>query len=623
MDSIARHHGLPLEVLLGVAQDHAESEDDDDDDNLSEMDEDEDHQQDRDELGDQNADTDAAERVFQEALAKNRDVQQFDERCAEWNTQKEQRAQERARIEAQTGYSMATATEPPEPDVGRKNIYTTAPGSIVLVWQPEPGRGFIGSKTVTLQLLDTYKTDELFQQGLVAPLDRHPYVGHSGRLADPTYQRRKGAHQYDWCCGTGEDIRTSQLVGDTFDRECLEQVGERIVQTRGVTVITSARNRDWMKAALADGTWLAQEQERGAVSIVEMTRQISSPNGGEDPIDIPAWIIRSRTAHERETRTPNIDGDDVPVTHLVEFTCHPSYGYYAHGLKAQRALYALDVVLYELATSLGVHLNEIKFGTFSTFARTELTGSVKRHRLSQWARLERAERAPRGGDFSFPLAYLETVDEDDLVDLVIQLNAEYEADDRVRGAYPPDFNSRLQCALSASRFQRSKQLRASRIGPLQLSHVYRDLGTAAKDDHSVMLTSDGAPLSIRSPNGPVARTNLPLIGPHGGVAILSDGSPLSTLGSIRADMGVLNQRLGQAGLEVNYSRWAMRDYSLMVSKVRAMQHGLVTSYSSLVSMEKYEPRAVEIIKQELQDTLANKLFNKVRRSASPSRSSPG
>ncbi|GAA6050447.1 hypothetical protein JCM3770_002600 [Rhodotorula araucariae] len=85
--------------------------------------------------------------------------------------------------------------------------------------------------------------------------------------------------------------------------------------------------------------------------------------------------------------------------------------------------------------------------------------------------------------------------------------------------------------------------------------------------------------------------------------------------SIRADMGVLNQRLGQAGLEINYSRWAMQDYSLMVSKVRAMQHGLITSYSSLVSMEKYDPRALEIIKQELQDTQANKLFNKLRRSA--------
>ncbi|BGP44750.1 hypothetical protein JCM10450v2_000564 [Rhodotorula kratochvilovae] len=85
--------------------------------------------------------------------------------------------------------------------------------------------------------------------------------------------------------------------------------------------------------------------------------------------------------------------------------------------------------------------------------------------------------------------------------------------------------------------------------------------------------------------------------------------------SIRADMGVLNQRLAQAGLEINYSRWSMQDYSLMVSKVRAMQHGLITSYSSLVSMEKYDPRALEIIKQELQDTQANRLFSKLRRSA--------
>ncbi|GAA5995099.1 uncharacterized protein JCM10292_004539 [Rhodotorula paludigena] len=85
--------------------------------------------------------------------------------------------------------------------------------------------------------------------------------------------------------------------------------------------------------------------------------------------------------------------------------------------------------------------------------------------------------------------------------------------------------------------------------------------------------------------------------------------------SIRADMGVLNQKLAQAGLEINYSRWSMQDYSLMVAKIRAMQHGLITSYSSLVSMEQYDPRALEIIKQELHDTAASKSFNRLRRGA--------
>ncbi|GAA5834027.1 hypothetical protein JCM9279_004193 [Rhodotorula babjevae] len=85
--------------------------------------------------------------------------------------------------------------------------------------------------------------------------------------------------------------------------------------------------------------------------------------------------------------------------------------------------------------------------------------------------------------------------------------------------------------------------------------------------------------------------------------------------SIRADMGVLGQRYAQAGVEINYTRWTMKDYGFMVGKVRAMQHGLITSYSSLVSMEKFDPAALEIVKQELQDTHASKAFSKLRRSA--------
>ncbi|TNY20614.1 hypothetical protein DMC30DRAFT_416809 [Rhodotorula diobovata] len=85
--------------------------------------------------------------------------------------------------------------------------------------------------------------------------------------------------------------------------------------------------------------------------------------------------------------------------------------------------------------------------------------------------------------------------------------------------------------------------------------------------------------------------------------------------SIRADMGVLAQRYGQAGLEINYTRWKMKDYGFMVAKVRAMQHGLITSYSSLASMEKFDTAALDIVKKELQDTHASKAFSKLRRSA--------
>ncbi|GAA5917094.1 hypothetical protein JCM6882_009495 [Rhodosporidiobolus microsporus] len=85
--------------------------------------------------------------------------------------------------------------------------------------------------------------------------------------------------------------------------------------------------------------------------------------------------------------------------------------------------------------------------------------------------------------------------------------------------------------------------------------------------------------------------------------------------SIRADMGFLNQKLAHVSLEVNYSAWSMQDYSVAVSKVRAIQHGLITSYSSLVAMERYDPLALELIKRELQETAATKAFSKLRRSA--------
>lgn len=85
--------------------------------------------------------------------------------------------------------------------------------------------------------------------------------------------------------------------------------------------------------------------------------------------------------------------------------------------------------------------------------------------------------------------------------------------------------------------------------------------------------------------------------------------------SIRADMGVLNQKLAHTSLEINYSRWSMTDYHLMVGKLRQMQLGLIAAYSSLVSMERFHPRALELVKEELTSSGADRWFSKLRRGA--------
>lgn len=84
--------------------------------------------------------------------------------------------------------------------------------------------------------------------------------------------------------------------------------------------------------------------------------------------------------------------------------------------------------------------------------------------------------------------------------------------------------------------------------------------------------------------------------------------------SVRADLGLLAVRIGQAGLEVNWSRYAMTDYAIMISKIKAMQAGLITSYSSLVVMERYQPEALEIVKSGLDETGTGKAFRRLRRS---------
>ncbi|KAM0793556.1 hypothetical protein ACM66B_000993 [Microbotryomycetes sp. NB124-2] len=82
--------------------------------------------------------------------------------------------------------------------------------------------------------------------------------------------------------------------------------------------------------------------------------------------------------------------------------------------------------------------------------------------------------------------------------------------------------------------------------------------------------------------------------------------------SIRADFAFLQLKLGQSGLEVNWTRWAMADYATMVAKVQAMQQGLITAYSSLIVLEKLERPSLELIKKGLVETETGRMFNKLR-----------
>ncbi|GAA5863516.1 hypothetical protein JCM1840_000049 [Sporobolomyces johnsonii] len=85
--------------------------------------------------------------------------------------------------------------------------------------------------------------------------------------------------------------------------------------------------------------------------------------------------------------------------------------------------------------------------------------------------------------------------------------------------------------------------------------------------------------------------------------------------SMRQDMGLLNVKLAQTGLEINLSKWAMQDYSMMVSKLRQMQQGLITCYSSLIAMAQYDPKALRVIQHELIDAAATEAFTQLRRGA--------
>lgn len=55
--------------------------------------------------------------------------------------------------------------------------------------------------------------------------------------------------------------------------------------------------------------------------------------------------------------------------------------------------------------------------------------------------------------------------------------------------------------------------------------------------------------------------------------------------NIRADFGILQQKLAETFVEINWSRFSIKDYEIMVSKTRNMQQALIATYSSLMGVE--------------------------------------
>ncbi|KAL8293775.1 hypothetical protein RQP46_000476 [Phenoliferia psychrophenolica] len=83
--------------------------------------------------------------------------------------------------------------------------------------------------------------------------------------------------------------------------------------------------------------------------------------------------------------------------------------------------------------------------------------------------------------------------------------------------------------------------------------------------------------------------------------------------TIRADLAFLGQKLGETGLEINWTRWSVGDYGTATSKIRTMQQALITSYSSLVALERHDPASLEVIRKEILDDSTARAFSKLRR----------
>ncbi|KAG8991643.1 hypothetical protein FRB94_000915 [Tulasnella sp. JGI-2019a] len=56
--------------------------------------------------------------------------------------------------------------------------------------------------------------------------------------------------------------------------------------------------------------------------------------------------------------------------------------------------------------------------------------------------------------------------------------------------------------------------------------------------------------------------------------------------TIRADIGLLNQKLNETTLEINWSRWSLDDYRVIIGKIRAVQQALISTHSSVTVLEK-------------------------------------
>ncbi|KAI5481791.1 hypothetical protein MNV49_000068 [Pseudohyphozyma bogoriensis] len=83
--------------------------------------------------------------------------------------------------------------------------------------------------------------------------------------------------------------------------------------------------------------------------------------------------------------------------------------------------------------------------------------------------------------------------------------------------------------------------------------------------------------------------------------------------SIRQDMAFLGQKMSETGLEINYTKWSMADYARIVGNIRQMQSGLITSHSSLIAIEKFDPATMRLIKTELLESGTSKAFARLRR----------
>lgn len=56
--------------------------------------------------------------------------------------------------------------------------------------------------------------------------------------------------------------------------------------------------------------------------------------------------------------------------------------------------------------------------------------------------------------------------------------------------------------------------------------------------------------------------------------------------SSQQDFGLLNLKVGAAAIEINWTRWSIQDYHVLISQTRKMQLSLISLYSSLAEYEK-------------------------------------